>query len=103
MTHFAHTEHHRPAFSPLFGGWSTFREAARRAETYRNSLRIIAMQASKNGCSITEHEEIETGGREKRVNRRRRTRSLVADIETSAGARLHAISDEVSAYGASFI
>lgn len=40
--------------------------------------------------------------RARRVNPRRQTRALSADILTPAGVAMHAVSHDVSAYGASF-
>lgn len=85
-------------FQPLFGGASFIRAAVQRGNDWRANTRNAAMTVTKdNSFSALGAPE------NKRVHPRRQTRSLVADIITSSGSRLRGISQEVSAYGASFI
>lgn len=54
-------------------------------------------------CSVKEQGETGEEGAQRRRNPRARTRSLVADIKTPSGELIHGVSEDVSAFGASFI
>lgn len=94
----AHITNNPTRFQPLFGGASFIRAAVQRGNDWRANTRIASMTVTKDNSVF------ESGAHHnKRIHPRRQTRSLVADIVTASGARLHGISQDVSAYGASFI
>src|SRR5256885_1677164 len=83
---------------PLFGGVSFFRAAAARAAAWRELTRNRAMRQTHTD-DRDEDAGADAEGRQRRVNPRRKTRALRADITLPGGERMHAISQDVSAYG----